>query len=130
MDYNELRISNKIYNIASGSKEVCEVEAITRLGVQYNSETRQGTCSMDNLEPIGITKEWFIKFGFEDTGVIFKLNGINLWYSTYSKNYHFRYYLIGNNLEKKRYTLNTYTNCRICILPLQDKNYKGNSRIY
>lgn len=63
--YLDLRITNKVYNIASGNKEVCEIEAITRLGVQYNSETKQGTCSMDNLEPIVLTEEWLLNLGFE-----------------------------------------------------------------
>lgn len=65
MNAKELRIENFVYNSASGSVEVCKVESITKLGIAYDSESRNGTCSIDNVKPIPLTEEWLRKFNAE-----------------------------------------------------------------
>lgn len=118
MDYNELRITNKVYNIASGSKEICEIEAITRLGVQYNSETRQGTCSMDNLEPIILNEEWLINLGFERIGQNFRkcedhgyglgMTEFVVWFNTNKKTYNIKAINILVGIETVHNLQNVY----------------------
>lgn len=61
--YLDLKINNIVYNLASGSKEICKVEAISKIGVKYNSESRDGNCGWDNLELIKLTEKWLEDFG-------------------------------------------------------------------
>jgi hypothetical protein len=51
--------------------------------------------------PIPLTEEWLLKFGFNDDGVTFKLNGIHLWFSSYDNCYLLRIYQIGSDIERK-----------------------------
>lgn len=64
MEANELRIGNLAYNLANGNKELCTVNSITELGIGYDSESREGNCIINNIEPIPLTEEWLLNFGF------------------------------------------------------------------
>ena len=113
MNAKELRIGNFVYNSAFGSVEVCKVESITKLGIAYDSESRNGTCSIDNVKPIPLTEEWIVKFGFNCINkpkMAFKLyhNNENADFSSLILKE------VGNNpiwvyAGNNRYTINPFT---------------------
>jgi len=47
-----------------------------------------------------LTEQWLKDFGFTDKGTIFKKGWVELWYSSYAKNYQLRIYKIGSTFEK------------------------------
>jgi hypothetical protein len=52
------------------------------------------------IQPILLTEEWLVKFGFEEIGVIHKKGWLNIWHSSYAEKYQIRIYKVGDDVEK------------------------------
>lgn len=72
MKANELRIGNYL-NGKQGHVIVTEIRGNNSVKIQYNTSSFYvGTC----LLPIELTKEWLLKLGFIQQGVIINNNGL------------------------------------------------------
>jgi len=60
------------------------------------------------IEPIPITEEWLLKFGFSKIGENFDLKGFCIWWSTIVKEYHFRINGSGIHLKHIHQLQNLY----------------------
>jgi len=90
MKVNELRIGNYVYFHG----DVEEINMVDGFGVIGREE--QPLCSIDEFEPIPLTEEWLLKFGFEKADEIYFIEfGV---YSMTIKEY-----------EKGKYILNPET---------------------
>lgn len=72
MKANELRIGNYVYFHG----DVEEINMVDGFGVIGREE--QPLCSIDEVEPIPLTEEWLLRFGFEEEGESFNLNDFSI----------------------------------------------------
>lgn len=63
MEANELRINN--YVLFSEDSTVFEVTEISKTSLSVKNETEEAWIEIDEFEPIPLTEEWLIKFGFK-----------------------------------------------------------------
>lgn len=100
MEAKELRIGNIVCNKSAENTEsvVCGISNQGMIRFDYNIRSWY---ELRDIEPISLTEEWLLKFGFENIGVNFQYNGISIWFSSYSKCFQLRYCLIGSYFERK-----------------------------
>ena len=73
MKKNELRIGNWVLNKRYKSGYVMQIESIGEFGVNIElgydgrSPIIEDDCSFNECNPIPLTEEWLLKFGFEKT---------------------------------------------------------------
>ena len=108
MDAKELRIGNWILDHEADPKKTIyyQVEEIQRLsnnkalnqtlGVTY----RKGSCWTCDVEPIPLTEEWLVKFGFDNLGAYGW--GIGYFHIRF-RNIHKFYFLLENRLVRIKY---------------------------
>jgi hypothetical protein len=113
MKTSELRIGNFINGIYSNYDENLEIEEnetickVTSLDnsdlfdYQIYVESDEGIELFDEFEPIPLTEEWLLKFGFKKIGVNFQLKSFCLWYSSYEKCYVWRFMNVGEDADRK-----------------------------
>jgi hypothetical protein len=63
MNANELRIGNKA--LLTDINEICIITSISNKYIGYETKSRIGECIPSCLNPIPLTKEWLLKFGFD-----------------------------------------------------------------
>jgi len=97
--FNELKIGNLIWDFDEHTFypiEEIKLNAQGNMCVIY----RNGSFMSTEFIPTKLTEELLLKFGFKKIGVNFQFNGISIWFSSYSKCYRLRYYLIGSDIER------------------------------
>jgi hypothetical protein len=97
--FNELKIGNLIWDFDEHTFypiEEIKKNAQGNMCVIY----RNGSFMSTEPIPTKLTEELLLQFGFEKIGVNFQFNGISIWFSSYSKCYQLRYYLIGSDIER------------------------------
>jgi hypothetical protein len=95
MEVNELRIGNFVVE-NSLVTELKQSKHGNEIGLNDGF-----TYNQDRVNPIPLTEEWLLKFGFEKIGINFQFNGISIWFSSYSKSFQLRYCLVGSEIERK-----------------------------
>ena len=66
MTANELRIGNYVWDNYSGNMEVSQIFADTNyIDLRKNNTKPSGRYSLDVIQPIPLTEEWLVKFGFK-----------------------------------------------------------------
>jgi hypothetical protein len=98
MKANELRIGNYIlneYDTPSKVREITHYECVF-LGDNLLKQDLQ------NCNPVPLTEELLLKCGFNKKArrIVWDIGWIELWYSSYAKNYQVRFYKTGNDIEK------------------------------
>jgi hypothetical protein len=93
MKATELRIGNLVH--AELGLPSLNIHVIVAQDISYINR------DLCEVYPIQLTEEWLLRFGFNDDGVTFKLNGIHLWFSSYDNCYLLRIYQIGSDIERK-----------------------------
>lgn len=88
MTATELRIGNYI-NYANSVKKL-DAELFLKL-LKYTSP----------FDPIPLTEEWLLKFGFKKVGINFELKSIVIWYSSYEKCFVWRFMNVGEDADRK-----------------------------
>jgi hypothetical protein len=77
MKANELRIGNWVLNKRYKSGYVMQIESIGEFGVNIElgydgrSPIIEDDCSFNECNPIPLTEEWLLKFGFEKKGQLY-----------------------------------------------------------
>jgi hypothetical protein len=71
MNANELRIGNKA--LLTDINEICIITSISNKYIGYETKSRIGECIPSCLNPIPLTEEWLLKFGFEKDDVFNKI---------------------------------------------------------
>ena len=89
MKANELRIGNLVKY--SDKDLLFTVTEISQAGIGVENEIEETWIELDSFEPIPLTEEWLLKFGFEKIGVNFHLNNFCIWFKLIHENYWFRY---------------------------------------
>lgn len=76
MKSTEIRIGN----LVNFEGKPYEIDSIAYVYPTLNTaEFGIGVVDWNNLEPIGLTEEWLLKFGFEKVGVNFEKDWMLLW---------------------------------------------------
>ena len=78
MKANELRIGNRLLIVGS-LREECIIRTISDTLIGYETETRKGGCRIEWLQPIPLTEEWLLKFGYELSQGHYIISGHLIW---------------------------------------------------
>jgi hypothetical protein len=90
METKELRIGNLISSKCHGGLITEIFSIIDSKNVKLGANP-MALYKKDEIEPINLTEEILINFGFNKTGINFELNKFELWTNINDGNYYFRY---------------------------------------
>ena len=90
MKSTELRAGNILYSTLTHTEFACNEEDVYNLSLPFNKY---------NAIHIQLSEEWLLRFGFEKSGAAHELNGVIIWWSSYSNSFSVRICMVGRGKE-------------------------------
>lgn len=98
MKASELRLGNLVSNMNPRHND--RILTIESIGDNHEVNVFYRKYLLSELEPIPLTEEWFLKFGFKKVGTNFELDFFVLWYSSYQNCFVWRFMNIDSNADR------------------------------